>query len=190
MTPIGIMANNDQNEIKALRREVARLKSGAINAGFVQVSRKNIDSLNTLALHSPKAHFVLWKLVQAMNKQNAIMVSQDSLQKLTGLSRATVQRAIALLREQQWLEVLKVGTANIYRVNSSVFWQNRVDGKWASFSAEVLITLAEQDAMTKARPSPKLRHVPFVELHEDVIVSGAGLGSDDPPEQAHIDFHG
>jgi hypothetical protein len=183
------MENDPQTEVELLRQEVARLKSGAINSGFVQVSRKHIDGLNQLALHSPKAHFVLWKLVQAMNKQNAVMVSQESLQKLTGLSRPTVQRAIALLREQQWMEVLKVGTANVYRVNSSVFWQTRADGRWASFSAEILVNFDEQDEKTKAVPQPKLRHVPFVEVHEDVIVSDTALGSDDPPEQAQLDFH-
>jgi hypothetical protein len=183
------MAKNAEQEVEQLRQELARLKSGAVNYGFVQVSRKHIDDLNQLALKSPKAHFVLWKLVQAMNKQNAVMVSQESLQKLTSLSRPTVQRAISVLREQQWLEVLKVGTGNVYRVNSSVFWQTRADGRWASFSAEVLVNFDEQDETTKATPQPKLRHVPFVEVHEDVVVSGAALGSDDPPEQAQIDFH-
>jgi len=178
------------SEVESLRREVARLKSGAVNYGFVQVSRKHIDAMNELSLKSPKAHFILWKLVKEMDRQNAVMVSQESLQKLTGLSRPTVQRAIALLREQQWLEVLKVGTANVYRVNSSVFWQARADGKWASFSAQVLVNFDEQDAKTKATPQPKLRNVPYVEAHEEVLVSGAGLGNDDPPEQAQIDYHG
>jgi hypothetical protein len=183
------MAKTTEHEVESLRRELARLKSGAVNYGFVQVSRKHIDALNHLALESPKGHFVLWKLVQAMNKQNAVMVSQESLQKLTNLSRPTIQRAIALLREQNWIEVLKVGTANIYRVNSSVFWQTRADGRWASFSAEVLINFEEQDEKTKAAPQPTLRYVPFVEVSEEVMVTGAALGSDDPPEQSQLDFH-
>ncbi len=137
------------SEVESLRREVARLKSGAVNYDFVQVSRKHIDALNELSLLSPKAHFLLWKLVKAMNKQNSLMTSQESMQKITGLTRPTLQRAIALLREQKWIEVLKVGTTNVYRVNSSVFWQTRADGKWASFSTEVLINFDEQDEQTK-----------------------------------------
>ncbi|KAA0072633.1 helix-turn-helix domain-containing protein (plasmid) [Paraburkholderia sp. T12-10] len=183
--------DSTEHEVERLRREVARLKSGAVNQGFVQVSRKYLDDLDELAFKSPAARKLLTSLVKAMNKQNAVMVSQESLVKLTGMSRPTVQRAVTLLREQQWIDILKVGTANVYRVNSGVFWTARADGRWASFSAEVLLNFDEQDEKTKAQPTAKLRHIPFVqaEQDEDVLVTGTALGSDDPPEQAALDFH-
>ncbi|MEN8517772.1 helix-turn-helix domain-containing protein [Burkholderia sp. RS02] len=183
--------NRDQiaQENERLRTELAKLKRGAVNQGFVQVSRKYLDELDELAFHSPAARKLLTSLVKAMNKQNAVMVSQESLVKLTGLSKPTVKRAVALLREQNWIEVVKVGTANVYRVNSGVFWTARADGRWASFSAEVIANFDEQDEVTKATPTPKLRHIPYVQPDEDVIVAGAELGSDDPPEQAQLDFH-
>jgi biotin operon repressor len=183
--------NTTEHEVERLRREVARLKSGAVNQGFVQVSRKYLDDLDELAFKSPAARKLLTSLVKAMNKQNAVMVSQESLVKLTGMSRPTVQRAVTLLREQQWIDILKVGTANVYRVNSGVFWTARADGRWASFSAEVLLNFDEQDEKTKAQPTAKLRHIPLVQAedNEEVLVSGTALGSDDPPEQAALDFH-
>ncbi|WP_175983313.1 helix-turn-helix transcriptional regulator [Caballeronia zhejiangensis] len=180
-------------ENERLKGEIARLKSGAINQGFVQVSRRYLDELDELAFRSPAARKLLTCLVKGMNKQNAVMVSQESLVKLTGLSKPTVKRSVALLREQQWIEVLKVGTSNVYRVNSGVFWTARADGRWASFSAEVILNFDEQDEITKAAPinPPKttLRHIPFVHAHEDVLVTGAALGTEDPPEQSQIDFH-
>ena len=183
--------NRDQivKENERLRTELAKLKRGAVNQGFVQVSRKYLDDLDELAFRSPAARKLLTILVKAMNKQNAVMVAQESLVKLTGLSKPTVKRAVALLREQNWVEVVKVGTANVYRVNSGVFWTARADGRWASFSAEILASFDEQDEVTKALPTPKLRHIPFVQPDEDVLVSGAALGSDDPPEQSQLDFH-
>lgn len=183
--------NKDQiaQENERLRTELAKLKRGAVNQGFVQVSRKYLDELDQLAFHSPAARKLLTSLVKAMNKQNAVMVSQESLVKLTGLSKPTVKRAVALLREQNWIEIVKVGTANVYRVNSGVFWTARADGRWASFSAEVIANFEEQDKVTKATPTPKLRHIPYVQPDEDVVVAGAELGSDDPPEQAQLDFH-
>ena len=100
---------------------------------------------------------------------------------------------MALLREQQWIDVLKVGTSNVYRINSGVFWTARADGRWASFAAEVVLNFDEQDEVTKAAPinPPKtsLRHIPVLSAHEEVMITGSALGSDDPPEQAHIDFH-
>lgn len=187
--------NRDQlaAENERLKGELAKLKAGAVNQGFVQVSRRYLDELDELAFRSPAARKLLTNLVKAMNKQNAVMVSQESLAKLTGLSKPTIKRSVALLREQNWIDVLKVGTSNVYRVNSGVFWTARADGRWASFSAEVVLNFDEQDEITKAAPinPPKtsLRHIPFVQAHEDVIVSGSSLGNDDPPEQAHLDFH-
>jgi len=185
--------NTDQSgELERLRHEIAQLKAGAVNRGFVQVSRKYLDDLDALAFQSPSARKLLTSLVKAMNRQNAVMVSQESLVKLTGLSKPTIKRALALLREQQWVEVLKVGTSNVYRVNSSVFWTARADGRWASFSAEVLVNFDEQDEITKAQAqlaAPKLRHIPMLEADDEVIISGSALGNDDPPEQAQIDFH-
>jgi len=186
--------NRDQLTVEneRLRGEIAKLKTGAVNQGFVQVSRRYLDELDELAFRSPAARKLLTILVKAMNKQNAVMVSQESLVKLTGLSKPTIKRSVALLRNQNWVEVLKVGTANVYRVNSSVFWTARADGRWASFSAEVIVNYDEQDEVTKALPinPPKttLRHIPFVQAHEDVVVTGTNLGSDEPPEQAQIDF--
>lgn len=182
------MSDELHARLESAERELTRLKSGAINHDFVQVSRKHIDALNALAMASPSAHKLLWTLVKAMNKQNSVMVSQDSLQKLTGLSRPTVQRATALLREQQWIDCLKVGTANVYRVNSSVVWQSRADQKWATFNAAVLLNFDEQDAITKDNPEPKLRHIPFVEAGNDVIVPDA-KSIEPPPDQPQLDFY-
>jgi hypothetical protein len=181
------MTPAEENE--KLRREVARLKHGAINRDFVQVNRKQIDKLNDLSRESSKAHYLLWVLVKAMDRHNALVMSQDSLMKLADLTRPTLQRAIALLREKKWVEVLKVGTTNVYRVNSSVFWTTRAGEKWASFQAEVIVNLDEQDKFTQADPSPQLEQVPIIHPEEDVIVAGSELGNDDPPEQSQLDFH-
>ena len=164
-------------QLQSAQRELARLKTGAVNAGFIQVSKVYIDEMNDLAQHAPSAHRVLWTLIKEMNKQNAVMISQDSLCRLTRLSSATVKRSVALLREQQWLEVLKMGTANIYRVNSSVVWQDRADGRWASFNAHVILNFDEQDTITKAMPNVRTRHIPFVEADDGVPAQRKGKGS-------------
>jgi hypothetical protein len=47
----------------------------------------------------------------------------------------------------------------------------------------------EQDAITKSDETPKLRQVQVLQDYEEVLVTGAALGSDELPEQAQIDFH-
>ncbi|MBC7502505.1 MAG: replication/maintenance protein RepL [Herminiimonas sp.] len=164
-------------QLQSAQRELVRLKTGAVNAGFIQVSEVYIDEMNDLAQHAPSAHRVLWTLIKEMNKQNAVMISQHSLCRLTRLSSATVKRSVALLREQQWLEVLKMGTANIYRVNSSVVWQDREDGRRASFNAHVILNFDEQDNLTKAMPNVRTRHIPFVETDDSIPAPRKGKGS-------------
>jgi hypothetical protein len=56
-------------------------------------------------------------------------------------------------------------------------------------NARVVLDWDEQDAITKSDETPKLRQVQALRDYEEVLVTGAALGSDDPPEQAQIDFH-
>lgn len=177
----------DQNE--RLRAEIARLKYGAINRGFVQVSRDYLDALDALMVQSVSARRLLTVLIKGMDKGNSLVISQERLQKETKFGASTVKRAIKLLRDQRWIEVLKVGNMNVYRINSNVVWTSRADGKHASFSATVVLDWDEQDAITKSDEAPKLRQVQVLQDDEEVLVSGAALGSEDPPEQAQIDFH-
>jgi len=52
------------------------------------------------------------------------------LQKVFGLkSRSTITKAISVLKKQRWIDVKKVGSMNIYRVNSTAFWQSNAQTK-------------------------------------------------------------
>lgn len=176
-------------QIEALQAELARLQAGKTNKDFVQVSRKYLQDLDTLAFQSKPARKLLTTLVLAMDRSNAVVVSQDVLVKMTGMSKATIKRAVAHLREQKWIEVVKSGTANIYRINKYVFWQSRAEGKFAAFGANVVIGWDEQDEVTQAiGPGDKLRKIEAI--HEgQAVVTGTQLGSEDPPEQGALDFH-
>lgn len=158
------------NNLPTMRGGAAAVRrSGHANAaGFIQVSKAYIDEMNDLARCAPSAHLVLWTLIKCMNKQNSVLISQDSLCTLTSLSPATIKRSIALLRAQQWMDVLKMGSANIYRVNAEVFWQDRADGRWASFNSRIILNFKEQDKITKLAGKVKTRHIPFVEVADDM----------------------
>ena len=171
---------NEENE--RLKAELVLAHKGKTNSGFVQVSKAYLDTLDGLYEQSPSAGKVLVKMVKVMNKQNALLISQQSLCKLCGISLPTVKRAITVLRQQNWVEVIKVGQANVYRVNSNVFWQARADGKWASFSAEVLVDWDEQDSKTKA--GTKLNQTLIPDANEEVMVTDAGN-----PPNPQLDFH-
>ena len=78
---------------------------------------------------------VLMMLAEKMNRQNAIVMSYDAMMKMTGYSKSSITKAIAVLKKGQWIEVIKIGTANAYRINSRAFWQSYGDLKYTSFRA-------------------------------------------------------
>ncbi|MCX3506454.1 plasmid replication initiation protein, partial [Escherichia coli] len=83
---------------------------------------------------------------------------------ITGVSRPTVGRAIKLLKDDNWIDTVKVGNANAYCVNEKVFWQaGRNQRKYAIFSATVIASESEQDEGFQEKAKQKLNYIPIVE---------------------------
>ena len=60
-----------------------------------------------------------------MGHQNAVVVSQKTLAKLMGCNPRTVQRAVADLVSDRWIQAVSLGgagTINAYVVNDQVAW--------------------------------------------------------------------
>lgn len=152
------------------------------NHDFVQVKRSELLALNELAAKSGTAHRLLMMLVQTMNKENAVIFSQKAMQQEMDVSRPTIDRAIKLLKDDLWLQVVKIGTANAYAMNSNVFWTGRRDKKLGVFSAQVITTLAEQDKDLREKPSMKLKKVPYAIPPEQPVIL------DDTENQRELDI--
>lgn len=115
------------------------------NKNFVQLYKQELMELRALTAKDPNAMSLLFVLVEKMNKQNAIVMSQKTMMQITGKSRPTVSRAIKELKKAKFIQVVKIGTANAYVINSKVFWQSGVNGKYAVFSATVVASGEEQE---------------------------------------------
>jgi hypothetical protein len=146
--------------------EVDRLKNADTSTTFIQMLKFHQEEMKKLSHLSSAAHVVLLTLIKQMGQLNTVMISIDAICKLADLSPSTVKRGIGILREENWLAVLKIGTANVYRVNSDVLWQDRPDGKWAAFSGNIVVDFDEQDELTKKKPIFKTRRIPLVEADD------------------------
>lgn len=164
---------NQADEVSRLRKELSQAvdlleierarKRLPKNLDFVQVERSELRCIAELGQTSPLALDVLMMLVQAMNKENAVMMSYETMAALTGKKDRTLRRAVKILKDGNWIQVIKVGTANAYVVNNAVFWTDRGDKKYASFSAQVVTTFDEQDKDVRSSPNTKLKRVPSIE---------------------------
>lgn len=151
------------------------------NQNFVQLYKKELLELRALTAKDPTAMGLLLMLVEKMNKQNAIVMSQKTMMKITGKSQPTITRGIKTLKDSKFIQIVKIGTANAYVINSKVFWQSGVNGKYATFNATVVASGDEQEKnYIENWEGVKLKHVPL--FNEEPIEA--------PEKQQQLDLGG
>ena len=166
---------------QAIGRQATRGRSS-----WVQTERAAHEAWARLITKQPRAGILLHHLVARMGPQNAVVVSQKTLAKLMGCSRQTVERAVAYLKEERWIQVVSLngpGTVAAYVVNSAVAWgQPRDQLHLAVFSAAVVADAEDQDATTLEHRD--LRRIPLLYPGERQLPTGPG---EDPPSQPSLD---
>lgn len=157
------------------------------NYNFVQVSRSYLREMRGLARKSPVAHEILYYLVEHMGRTtNAVVCSRNVLAEVTGCSIATVGRAIRVLKDDNWIDTVKIGNASAYCVNERAFWQaGRNQRQYAVFSATVIAAASEQDSDFREKAKQKLTYIPVI---EDSDIAVAGKDQLPPPDQQDLDI--
>lgn len=189
----GITVQTELDRKMRLRQQEAEDAQAELekkNFHFLQLDKRNMKAVRALIRQSPKAADILMLLAEHMNKQNAIVMSMHTLVAMTGWSRPTVSGAVKVLKDGRWLQVIKIGTANAYVINNSVFWQDSRGKKLACFSAQIVVSADEQDVSIEELGKIKLQHFPFAEIKE-ANQSGAIVsisGREPPPDQEEMDM--
>lgn len=105
-----------------------------------------------LVANSPTAYRIFKFLIANMDKYNAVICSYKVIQQVFGYSQATVKRAIKVLKEHNYVGVVKSGTSNVYTINKHLYWNSwGTNYEYAEFDARVIITSSEQDKQTQAK---------------------------------------
>jgi len=157
------------------------------NLNFVQIDRRVMASHRELMISSPVAAVILSALTEYMDKGNAIVISYSTLQEITGYSRASVGKAISKLKKDNWIQAIKIGTANVYLVNSAAFWTASNKGKYFSkFHATVIASANEQSLEIDKLKAVKLKGMPIVHRNERAIVGTEELP---PPDQSDLELN-
>lgn len=155
------------------------------NFNFVQLSRGYLSQMRKLARKSPIAHEILYYLVEHMGRTtNAVVCSYTTLCEVTGVSRPTIGRAIKLLKDDHWIDTVKIGNSNAYCVNERVFWQaGRNQRKYAVFSATVIASATDQDSDFQEKSKQKLTYIPVIEPND---IPTTGVEKLPPPDQCDL----
>jgi len=144
---------------------------------WVQTERAAHEAWARLTIKSPRSAALMHHLIARMGHQNAVVVSQKTLAKLMGCHVNTVQRAVADLVADRWIQAVKLGSAgtiNAYVVNDQVAWGQPRDQRpsLSVFSAYVVADREDQDALTLEHR--ELRRLPLIYPPEGALPAGDG----------------
>ena len=113
---------------------------------WTQFNNDHTREMMWLALKHPKAHAILYFLVDQMDQYNAVMCSYAVLQEMLDVSKETIRVNIKILKEHGYIAVLKSGSSNVYAINDCVFWKSWGNNKiYSKFPASVVLALSEQE---------------------------------------------
>jgi len=150
---------------------------------FTMVTRGYWKDIRSLSRRMPAAWQILTLLTERMNRTNAVVISQSTMCQILGYGRTTVHNAIRLLEAERWVQIVKIGTANGYIVNSKVVWRDHGGKRYGSFFAEVVVSESEQAHPIEDWDNVELRHVPILQVGETPLDDGADLP---PPDQKDL----
>ena len=162
-------------------------RSTTTTAGtWVQTDRKAHEAWGDLALKSPRAAALLHRLIANMGHQNAVVINQKTLAEIMGCTIRTVQRAVADLVANKWIQAISMGgagTVNAYVVNDRVAWGEKRNMRphLSVFSAQVVARADDQDAVTL--DGLQLRRIPTLYAGEQQLPTGPGS---EPPSQPNF----
>ena len=152
--------------------------------GWLQVDKKVGQELQKLAVKHPAAMGTLIYLMTNMGRNNALAVSQAVIASKVGVTIAAVNRAIKVLNDRRFIEVVKVANLRVYRVNTRVAWQGNRGERFAHFMADIIAFEGEQGGASLDNLEP-LKQVPVLDDGERYLVGNEPV---DPPDQGELEL--
>jgi Fe2+ or Zn2+ uptake regulation protein len=114
------------------------------NYNFIQLYRDNMPELRWLMNTNAFASNLLFFILEHMDNKNALACSYSVFEDYFGKSRTTIYRAIKTLEENGFLDVLKMGTSNVYLVNEDLAWTDKNSNKkFSKYEGKILVSRKE-----------------------------------------------
>ena len=149
LDPCSVTFEERAKQIEAEPKAEAEARKREKNSPFsrwTQFNNEHTKELMMLAIKYPKAHAILYFLVDQMDNYNACICSATVMQEVLGVSRQTISKNIKTLKELGFLAVLKSGNANIYTINDKVYWKSWGNNRqYSKFPANVVLAMSEQE---------------------------------------------
>ena len=131
----------------------------------VNNSQEAFEARIWLMQKSTPAACILDFLVANMDRYNAVICSYKVIQEKFKYSKATVERAIKILKDHKYINIVRTGGSNIYTVNKMLYWNSWGSNyAYAEFEAKVIISSSEQDDETKEEIKLQIKRRTEIEI--------------------------
>lgn len=157
-------------------------KAGRPLQGWTQTDVIAHDQMWRLGVKSPMALPLLHYMISHMVRKTTIFVaSAKTLANELGCSDRTIQQAVKVLKNYNFLQVLKSGNANVYIINSQVAWRGARGMRHATFDATIHVSEVEQELSVEQleEEAARLIPVPDMSIFHSGIIEGKFTECDD-----------
>lgn len=114
--------------------------------GWVQMERIAADFMWKVGVKNATALPLLMYMVAKVKRgSGGVMVSINTIADDLQCTTRTVQKAINVLKNSNFIQVLKSGNSNVYILNSQVAWSGKRGARTATFHATIKVVEQEQD---------------------------------------------
>lgn len=125
-------------------KEQEEQEKKAKNHNFIQLYKDNMPELRWLSMNHSFAHGLLFFILEHMDNRNALACSYSVFEDYFEKSRSTIYRGVKLLEENGFLDVMKMGTSNVYIINENLAWTDKNSNKkYAKYDGKILISKKE-----------------------------------------------
>lgn len=128
------------------------------NSNFVQLYRNNMKAIRWLSKHNNTALEMFLFILEHMDHTNALGCSYAVFEDALGKSKPTITRAIKVLKDNGFVDVLKMGTSNVYIINQDIAWSSWDNKKkYCKFNGNMLISHKENKDYAYSQTSQKVK---------------------------------
>lgn len=115
---------------------------------WIQMNEDGLKHLMILNSINPLATNILYFLMENANNYNAVIISQKTLGAIFNRTTKTVNLAIKVLKDHNFINIQKDGRGNMYFVNANLIWKSYgTNYKFAEFNAKIIFSQEEIQKM-------------------------------------------
>ncbi len=144
----------DKDEFKRLQRlleiqeeeeqEEIRREEEQKNNNFIQLYRDHMTEVRWLMTNHQFASSLLFFILEHMDNRNALACSYAVFEDYFNKHKTTIYRNLKILEENGFIDILKMGTSNLYVVNADLAWSDKKNlKKYVKYDGKILVSRKE-----------------------------------------------